>query len=351
MTLRMELKGKAAFRGDYNHSTFLQEMNEITLSRTRPNLVSRRTRLIESGTLGHWGASGIFNPGAVARGNGFDLLCRGEPNEQTWLGDCFGSKATPILCKVNADLSINEFFALSYESHCNRRPEDWRLFQHHGKLYSNHSSYYMEGDSLRCQPSISAVDIERRALTLCANLTPPFLECPEEKNWSVFSHDDQLLCIYSIEPYIILKIDLENEGKTDLYLESDELILPYHEKGDRYISSSTNVIDWDDSAYILFIHYYLEPFELESRDRIYLQYGMLIDKLTLLPISIIPDPLLVGGEEEGRHSGVHYTMSLVNKPDGLYAFYGEGDSHTGVVVFDKDTLGELFSENKMRTLR
>ncbi len=72
---------------------------------------------------------------------------------------------------------------------------------------------------------------------------------------------------------------------------------------------------------------------------------MLIDRQTLLPVSVISKPLATGGSETGRHTGVHYTMSLVAGDDVLYAFYGEGDMHSGVVVFDKATLGDAFRQH------
>ena len=73
-----------------------------------------------------------------------------------------------------------------------------------------------------------------------------------------------------------------------------------------------------------------------------MQYGMLIDRSTLLPRSIVPEPFVVGGAEDGRHSGVHYTMSLLAQRQHVYAFFGEGDSHTGVVILNRGALDELF---------
>ncbi len=41
-------------------------------------------------------------------------------------------------------------------------------------------------------------------------------------------------------------------------------------------------------------------------------------------------------------------MSLVNKDGKLYAFYGEGDSHSGVVVFDNKILADMFLKHRFQ---
>jgi hypothetical protein len=205
----------------------------------------------------------------------------------------------------------------------------------------------MDSGALRCRPCISEIDLQSGRLILKARLAPPFAALQEEKNWSIFSNGDALLCIYSIQPYIVLRIDLDQEGCTEIFVRDDNLYFPWYDKGGQFISNSTNVIEWDTSTYITFIHDYLQPSAIDVRNRVYLQYGMLIDKDTFRPTSIIPEPLLIGGSEDGRHSGVHYTTALVNRADGLYAFYGEGDSHTGVVIIEKDKLNNQFKKNRL----
>ena len=123
--------------------------------------------------------------------------------------------------------------------------------------------------------------------------------------------------IYSFQPYILLEIDLER-GKTHKVLEAD-LTYQWYDKG-KFVGNSSNLISWDDEHYIMFVHDFLEP-KHEQRNRAYMQYGTLISKKTLLPTHVIPRPLVMGGDEPGRHPGVHYTSALVNRDDSLYAFF------------------------------
>src|SRR5262249_13813318 len=172
------------------------------------------------------------------------------------------------------------------------------------------SLYLMKNSTLRCLPSISEIDIARQELNLQSILQPPFKPSIEEKNWGIFVHNNVLLCIYSFRPYVILAIDLRR-GIAEKFMEVK--MLDYKWYRSQFISNSTNPVSWDEDHYIMFIHDYLEPPRHAQRNRIYMQYAALISKTTLLPTSVIPKPLLIGGTGKGRHPGVHYTMSLVNR--------------------------------------
>ena len=142
----------------------------------------------------------------------------------------------------------------------------------------------------------------------------------------MFSHRGRLLCLYSVIPYILLKIDLQR-GQTRTITAIDNLKIDLRQWSPGSLCNSTNPIVWDEDHYVTFIHFRFESINHRDRNRLYLQFGMLIDRQTLLPVSVISKPLATGGSETGRHTGVHYTMSLVAGDDVLYAFYGEGDMH------------------------
>ena len=304
-------------------------------------LILSRQRLLKAGSLGGDTLGGIINPGALAGEDGFQLLCRAERDESTWRGDWFQSRALPIWCIFDHTLSLCESFRMSYEKIPEDvRAEDWRLFRYKGAIYSNHSVYESANSELRCRPCLSRVSPENGTLHFERALRPPFPAQAEEKNWAMFVHDGDLMCIYSVRPYLLLRIEVES-GKVEELLRCVPEYA-WQEDGFGFVGSSTNPVSWDSCHYILFIHNYVEPPPEMQRQRIYLQYGVLISKSSLLPTSVIPIPLLIGGSEDGRHPGVHYTTSLVNREEGLYAFHGEGDSHTGVAVFDKDELAALF---------
>ncbi len=321
-----------------------KQMKKLALSDSSNGLIQSQKSLIQSGQLGNQTACSIINPGALYQDDEFLLLCRGEPDEMVWFGDFLACQATPLWCTLDAELNLKDSVSLSYETLPPRsRPEDWRLFEYNGKLYSNHSVYMMldrKPSIIRSRPGISEIDLQRQTLELCWMLEPPFEPSPEEKNWCFFVHEGVLMCIYSFKPYIILEVDLQ-QGKTRKVLQAN-LTYEWYEKGN-FVRNSTNLVSWDHQHYIMFIHDFLDP-QNDERNRSYMQYATLISKKTLLPTSIIPEPLVMGGDELGRHPGVHYTSSLINQEDGLYAFYGQGDSHTGLVVFNKDKLNGLFDQ-------
>ena len=322
-----------------------QQMRHLALCSQSNGLIRDRKRIIEAGQLGIQSACSAINPGVLYQDNQFLLLCRGESEEAVWLGEFLDCQPTPLWCTLDSNLSLKDSFPLAYKEFPPKsRPEDWRLFEYQGKLYTNHSIYMLldrERWIVRSRPGISEIDLSSHQLKLCWMLEPPFEPSDEEKNWSFFVHENSLMCIYSFKPYIILEIDLER-GTTQKVLEV-ELDYQWYEKG-KFVGNSTNLVSWDDEHYIMFIHDFLEP-RYEQRNRAYMQYATLISKSTLLPTSVIPRPLVIGGDELGRHPGVHYTSSLVNRDDGgLYAFYGEGDTHTGLTIFEKKELTKLFKQ-------
>jgi hypothetical protein len=324
-----------------------KHMRYLSLSHGCDGLIQTQKQIIAAGQLGHHSTYSIINPGVLYREGTFQLLCRGEADETVWFGDFLVHQASPLWCILDEDLRVKNSFLLRYpDLPPNSRPEDWRLFEYEGKLYTNHSIYIMIDRQqwiVHSRPGISEIDLQNRTLTLRWMLEPPFEPSSEEKNWSFFVHNGALMCIYSFNPYIILEIDL-TRGTTSKILEAHPNY-QWYDKG-KFVGNSTNLVSWDEDHYIMFIHDFLEP-RHEQRNRAYMQYGTLISKDTLLPISIIPRPLMMGGDEPGRHPGVHYTSALVNREDGLYGFYGQGDTHTGIVVFNKDHLNGLFAQYRL----
>ena len=324
-----------------------KKMRYLAISQSFDGLIRFNKRIITAGQLGQNSACSVINPGVLHQDNEFQLLCRGEADETVWVGDFLAHQANPLWCTLDRDLNIKESFFLRYpELPPQSRAEDWRLFEYQGKLYTNHSVYQLLNRQewiVRSRPGISEIDLQNRTLRLRWMLEPPFEASSEEKNWSFFVHKGSLMCIYSFKPYTILEIDLER-GKTQKVLEVDP-DYQWYDKG-KFVGNSTNLVSWDDDHYILFIHDFLES-SSEQRNRAYMQYGVLVSKDSLLPTSIIPRPLIMGGDEPGRHPGVHYTSALVNREDGLYGFYGQGDTHTGITVFDKNYLNGLFDQHRL----
>ncbi len=320
------------------------EMKARTLSNRKSGLVRHRERIFAAGELGPASNCSLINPGALHKHDKIYMMLRGEGCESTWHGQWDHSLATPIWCVLGEDLALLDHFELHYDALPDgHRAEDWRLFEWNERLYTNHSVYLERDQKLQCRTGISEINLETRTIKLNTILEAPIGKSIEEKNWGIFSDCKSLMCLYSIDPYIVIEIDLDH-SETKVIIDAGRLNYKWFQKGAKFVGNSTNPIIWDDEHYITFVHDFLEPEWPGQRNRVYMQYAILINRSTLLPSSVVPNPLVIGGSESGRHPGVHYTMSLVNRKDALYTFFGEADTHAGAMLFDKEVLSELFHE-------
>ena len=304
-------------------------------------LIKKRERLIEAGQLGRLSQGGVFNPGGLEIDGRLHLLCRAESSDATWNGAFRETRAAPFWCELGDDLSVQDFTLLSHHVEHEQRPEDWRLFLHDGRVYSNHSVYSWNDEQMRCHVAVSEVDLERRHMERGQTFTTPLPPRTQEKNWAMFSHEGRLLCIYSIDPYIVLEVDLAS-GSTEIAVSDGPFGVAVSYRSGFGLFNSTNPIVWDDDHYLTFFHTYMTSSVPRDRNRLYLQYAMLFDRETLLPAAVTPEPVVTGGGEEGIHPGVHYTMSLAKHGEDLCAFYGEGDMHAGLLVMDRQKLNQAF---------
>jgi len=74
--------------------------------------------------------------------------------------------------------------------------------------------HFNNGTSTRPN-SIFLVELDPDLLTPLAPARPLVLDGPRqtiEKNWMLFDHDGELFAIYSIEPHVVLKVNLEGDG-------------------------------------------------------------------------------------------------------------------------------------------
>src|SRR5688572_21693213 len=113
-----------------------QKMRALTLGVKLNGLVRCQERIIEAGQLGIVTNGAVINPGALYQNNEFLLLCRGEQDDNTWVGNFLSSKATPVWCVFDRNLVLKRYYYLHYRILPSQmRPEDWRLFEYKGRLY------------------------------------------------------------------------------------------------------------------------------------------------------------------------------------------------------------------------
>jgi hypothetical protein len=163
------------------------------------------------------------------------------------------------------------------------------------------------------------------ALQRFDDLDLPMTIRPVEKNWVLFEHDDALHCLYGLDPLRIFR--RAGDGTWSLVVDADN---GWAAGLERTLSNSTNLIPFDD-GYLGFWHtivcdrYVQGAFLLGHDLSIQSRTGVLLDGAWV---------------RDGFKPGVLYVSALVEDAGRVLAFYGEGDAHTGVALFDRAELAQ-----------
>ena len=144
-----------------------------------------------------------------------------------------------------------------------------------------------------------------------------------EKNWVLFEHQNQLHCIYALDPLTIFR--RESNGQWVLIIEEDN-----GWSGDFpfYLSNSVNLIPFH-SGYLGFWHsieygaYVHGAYWLDQKLRLQYKTDVLIDGAII---------------QDGPKPGVIYITSVIEKEDTLLLFYGKADSDTAVMRLQSSEL-------------
>ena len=164
---------------------------------------------------------------------------------------------------------------------------------------------------------------------------------PKEKNWVFIEHNGQLYLFYSFHPFRVLK--LENLSSLSFSTILDRQLNP--KLGDiggfgTFVSYSTNPVDYDDQHFLTLIHQ-CDP---KGAGRLYYQWGVLLDKNSLLPMRITSAPLFSGIGARGPLMGVLYVMSVIKFENDFLFLNGEGDSFVTYTKLPKGRLDGLWSD-------
>ena len=268
---------------------------------------------------------GIYNPGfcrfqdknyMISRVESYTEKERGV--KDLWLR----TTSIPHIIEMDENLNVVDTYPLETIGEF-IRIEDFRLFTHNDKLYSNH---IIVDESKRIYPVISEIDLINKKMTIIGTIE---LEIPKndvEKNWVFFNHNKELFLIYSLSPWIIFKIDINT--LTGEMIKNCEVKFDWNHSG--FISNSTNPIRINQNRNIMGFH---------SRDnkRIYHQ-GLLTFDNNFNLIKSTKEPYLSGGDFDTIHPHVIYTSSLTMIEDKLIGFAGDGDTKTIMIEFKKDKL-------------
>lgn len=273
-----------------------------------------RRRLVARGDLPGTNG-GIYNPGALVDGDRILLLCRRELDYEFRHALVFPE----LLTLDRRTLDLRDYRTLTKVGYArDTRIEDFRCIGFDGLRLVAHSAVRPD----RIKPIISRLYDD--ALQRYDEFELPVTPVRVEKNWVLFEHDGRLHCLYKLDPLTIFVRD--DRGWRLVKQEDNGWSMQF----ERTLSNSANLIPFED-GYLGFWHSIV-------RDR-YVQGAFMLDRS--LSIRFRTSTLLDGADiTDGFKPGVIYVSAIVEDGDRVLAFYGEGDAHTGVAIFDRGELAE-----------
>jgi hypothetical protein len=271
-----------------------------------------RRRLLERGDL-PGSDGGLFNPGAWLDGDRLVLVVRREI-------DTRGSAV------VHAERVVLDAATLALRSHNTlarrgfpdgARLEDFRPLRFRGETLCVHT--LVHAGTIR--PVLSRVTDD--AIVSLGPLALPVATSRIEKNWVLFEHEGELHCLYRLDPLTILVRGARGRWRVRKRADNGW--------GDRFrgmLSNSANLVPFD-GGHLGFWHSIV--------DGRYVQGALLLDDR--LDIACATGVLLDGRDAApALKPGVLYVSALVVHGGRVLAFYGEGDAHSGVAVYDAAAL-------------
>lgn len=263
---------------------------------------------------------GLYNPGAWLDGGRIQVVVRRE----------IDYRFTPI---VHAERIALDAATLEIVEHAtllrrgfpdDARIEDFRPLRFHGETLCVQTMVH--GGTIR--PVLSR--LAETAIEFQGGIDLPLATTPIEKNWVLFVHEDELHCLYRLDPLTIFARDATGRWRLRKRVDNGW--------GDRFpsmLSNSANLVPFEGGQ-LGFWHSIV--------DGRYVQGAMrLDDRLDLVSAT---DVLLDGRDAaRGQKPGVLYVSSLVEHEGRVLAFYGEGDAHTGVATFDARELADALDRH------
>lgn len=333
---------------------FLFEFRKVTVGNLTRNPaylkhVLNSKVIAKPGTLS-FGA--VFNPGALFVEDGILLLAKaqkipwfktqGENRKYYLQGNpisIFLEKHTDQVLKQNLIVKI-----VGFPEEENWAIEDTRMFYWKGQKMINHS-LLIKGEvngSLNQVSVLSALSVLDEKGSIFKFCCFPQLDFPIqnfEKNWVYKERGDDLILFYSLNPFIVLKLEAKDHMrfKTIIHQQSNNKLNDPGGFG-TLVSLSTNPIEFDEKYWILIIH----QIEYKLSGRCYYHWAVLINKETLLPEKISSKPIFSGMCARGRTPGIRYISSILKLDNQILFFAGEGDVYITVTKKPLKELESLF---------
>ena len=164
-----------------------------------------------------------------------------------------------------------------------------------------------------------------------------------EKNWGFINKDDTIYIIKNLIPYTVLTLDHDTGKCTEIeFIYKLVYFICYCFKYIPFLNNnkwslSTNPILYNNDTYIAFIH----KFTVTDKKRLYCHHLILIDRETLLPKIILPDPIFnmmdVDISDKSKNY-IHYISSIAIEDKELCIYFGESDINVGYSILNMEEL-------------
>lgn len=268
---------------------------------------------------------GVYNPGFIKFNNKNYIILRVEKFTEKERGcNDLWKKTTsiPYLAEVDEKFNIIDISLINTIG-IFKRIEDFRLFEFRGKLYSNHIILDEYGS---IYPVISEIDVDNLELKILGKIELDIDLKKVEKNWTFYSINEKLYLIYSLSPWKIFEVNIENLTASQIINKNNNI--KWSKEG--YLSNSTNPIRVSENRNILGFH---------SRDnKLIYHQGFLTfdDEFNIVDYS--KEPYLSGGDYDGINKNVIYTSSLRFQENSLFCLAGDGDFKSILIEIKDESL-------------
>lgn len=288
--------------------------------------------------------AGVFNPCAITYDDTVYVLARADRSPwsiQKVDEARFFSSTTPFLFELGDGArvdSASEMAISQFLDERSNRAEDFRLFHYREMVFSNHvvisrtrsgpsTNRALRMESLAVRVGISRLNPVEPSLTWCGF---PTLDRPVEtveKNWGVFTDGRRLFLLYSFEPYVLLEAvnwpDLDFETVIETSVE-----VPFGGDG-LQLRNSINPVDYDADHWLHIVHKVYSG-------KMYVFWGVLIKKSTLLPVKVSSKPLVCGWQS--APVSIIYICSAIVTESEIRLFGGLDDSSSGTWTVSRASL-------------
>lgn len=264
-------------------------------------------------------SGGIYNPGAILLHDHLFVLVRRE-RDYTWTKPAAVDLLTyayPYGGVVGPDLSRHTLVPVGHDP--DARLEDARPFYFNGQVLVAHVRWKPHDRAYPIKPVLSVLSGEHPTLTRYDDWKLPQPLEPVEKNWVLFEHAHTLHMVYSLSPLVIYAY---NGGKWILVRHEENRWATQLGKLPR---NSTHLVPYR-GGYLGWWHIILDQSYVTGA------YCLDGDLRLVARTGVLFDGSFVKAADDIYKPGVLYIASQVMVGhDWLLLFYGEGDSHSGVI--------------------